>query len=200
VFRLRYHPGQRRENPVAADLARADRRRRSARPRASHRPHEGSERAPGGRDGRRAGWDGAGDHHWRGPDRWPDPDPEWRRTGWTQRGGLHPAFTAVRRRRGPEHEPARTAEIEGSASMAFIGESTFPGINQGTGLVPTAQPPVQPPQSTPGVDVAASGAPAEASAPSGANGASSGASDTAATGLAGSGNVSAYSWLLAWGV
>jgi len=84
--------------------------------------------------------------------------------------------------------------------MAFIGESTFPGINQGTGLVPTAQPPVQPPQSTPGVDVAASGAPAEASAPSGANGASSGASDTAATGLAGSGNVSAYSWLLAWGV
>lgn len=77
--------------------------------------------------------------------------------------------------------------------MAMIGESVFPGINQGTGLVPTAPAPVQPPQGTPAGDVAASGAPSEASAPSGA-------SDTAASGLAGSGNVSAYSWLLAWGV
>lgn len=78
--------------------------------------------------------------------------------------------------------------------MAFIGESTFPGINQGTGLVPTAPAPVQPPQGTPAGDVAASGAPAEAITPS------SGTRDTAASGLAGSGNVSAYSWLLAWGV
>lgn len=82
--------------------------------------------------------------------------------------------------------------------MAFIGESTFPGINRGTGLVPTAPAPVQPPQSTPAEDVASSGAPAEASAPS--SGTTGGTSDTAATGLAGSGNVSAYSWLLAWGV
>src|SRR6185437_10222679 len=61
----------------------------------------------------------------------------------------------------------------------------------------TAPAPVQPPQGAPASDVAASGAPAEASAPSGT---SSGARDTAASGLAGSGNVSAYSWLLAWGV
>jgi hypothetical protein len=78
--------------------------------------------------------------------------------------------------------------------MAFIGESAFPAINRGTGLIPTAPAPVQPPQSTPAGDVASSGAPAEASAPSG------GTSDTASSGLAGSGNVSAYSWLLAWGV
>ena len=77
--------------------------------------------------------------------------------------------------------------------MAFIGESTFPAINQGTGLVPTAPAPVQPPQGTPAGDAASSGAPAEAAT-------SSGTSDTAASGLAGSGNVSAYSWLLAWGV
>lgn len=80
--------------------------------------------------------------------------------------------------------------------MAFIGESVFPGINQGTGLVPTAPAPIQPPQGTPGTNVASSGAPAEAVTSS----ASSGATDTASTGLAGSGNVSAYSWLLAWGV
>lgn len=83
--------------------------------------------------------------------------------------------------------------------MAFIGESTFPGINQGTGLVPTAPAPVQPPQGTPAGDVAASGAPAEAITPS-SGVYVGGISDTASSGLAGSGNVSAYSWLLAWGV
>ena len=80
--------------------------------------------------------------------------------------------------------------------MAFLGESVFQAINRGTGLVPTAQPPIQPPQGTAGSDVAARGganAPAEASV-------TTGASDTASSGLAGSGNVSAYSWLLAWGV
>lgn len=79
--------------------------------------------------------------------------------------------------------------------MAFIGEATFPGINQGinqgTGLVPTAPAPVQPPG---GTDVASTGGPNAPSAPT------SGQTDTANSGPKSGGPASAYAWLLAWGV
>lgn len=75
--------------------------------------------------------------------------------------------------------------------MAYLGESTFSGVNPGTGLVPTAAAPIQPPLN----------APVEESAPSGGTDATTGREDRASSGgLADSGNVSAYSWLLAWGV